>query len=272
MERVIRTDDGCDLFVRVEGTGPPHLLLIHGYPFDGTQWAPLLSSLSNRASLAAADLRGFGGSPLPAGSGMASVRRHADDQNTVLRALGWEKAWIVGLSMGGYVAFEFLRRHRGSVAGLILMDTSPAPDTEAGRKGRRKQRDAIRREGVEILPGLLLEKVLGPTTRSERPPVVEHVREMMLRASPAGAVGALQAMADRPDSRTDLPGIDIPVLIIVGEEDAITPVATAKGMRDAIPGADLVIIPGSGHVTSLEAPREVERAIHGFLQKKTGLL
>ncbi len=157
--------------------------------------------------------------------------------------------------MGGYIAFEFLRRWKDRVRGLVLMDTRAEADTLEAKRARDTAAATAREQGAEAIAETMLPKVLGAPTLAGVPATVERVRAMMAATPVAGMVGALGAMRDRPDSTPLLAELgDVPTLVIVGDEDEVTPAAQARAMADAIPGASLVIIRSAGHIPPLERP------------------
>jgi pimeloyl-ACP methyl ester carboxylesterase len=234
------------------GTGIP-LVLIHGFPHNRTLWAPQLATLRRQYRCIAPDLRGFGESPARP---PYSMDQYADDIAHLLDTLGIERAVIGGLSMGGYITFAFWRRHRERVLGLVLADTRAGADSDEGRQKRRDMIDLARTRGPSAVADAMIEGMLGKTTRRERPELVRSVNAMLASAPVEGVVGALEAMMDRPDSTPTLATIDVPTLIIVGEEDVLTPPAESRAMHAAIPGSQLAIIPAAGHVSNLEQPEE----------------
>lgn len=246
----------------VEGDGPA-LLLVHGFPLDRSIWQHQVATLAGWRRVAP-DLRGMGSSDAPAeGYAMAA---YADDLARLLERLGVRRAVVAGLSMGGYIAFELLRRHPSLVGGLVLCDTKAAADTAEGRKGRDDMIALARQSGAAAIAEKMLPKLLGRSTHQSQPQVVGQVREMIVRSPVAGIVGALRAMKERPDSTPLLAGIDVPTLVVAGEEDELIPVAAAREMAAAIPSASLELIPGAGHVPCLEAPAAVSRVLADFLK------
>ena len=246
------------------GTGGEPLVLLHGYPFDHTMWEPQIRALRRDAKILAPDLRGLGRSELPSGA-PPSMDDHAGDVLAWMDDVGISRATVAGLSMGGYVAFAMWRRARERIAALALLDTKAEADSEEAKRGRLEARRAIEEHGMAgIAPGML-EKVLGRTTRRTRPEVVERVRKMILATSPQGAMAAVDALRERPDSVRDLGSIDVPTVVVVGDEDELTPPPFAKTMADGIPGAKLVTAPKAGHVSSLEAPDVVTSALRELL-------
>jgi YbgC/YbaW family acyl-CoA thioester hydrolase len=253
-----------DVTLAVESRGDgPALLLIHGFPLDRSMWGHQVATLARWRRIAP-DLRGCGFSDAPEqGYSMAA---YASDLVGLLDKLRIERAVIAGLSMGGYVAFELLRRHRERVMGLILMDTRADADTPDGRRGRDALIEVARSQGAAAVGEHLLPRLLGRSTQRTQPQVVEQVREMARRTPVPGIVGALTAMRDRPDSTPNLGAIDVPTLVVVGEEDELTPPALARAMTSAIPLAAMTTIPGAGHLAPLEAPTAVSRVIAEFLE------
>lgn len=214
----------------------------------------------------APDLRGMGASDCPAGE--YSIARYAEDLAALLDQVSSPRATICGLSMGGYIALEFVRRFRHRVDSLILMDTRAEADTAEGRQNRDRMAERARREGVSAATDELVHKLLGPESRSKEKGAVEQLRRMM-RATPlTGFVGALSAMRDRP-SYTDVLGTltGIPTLVVVGEEDGVTPPPVAQAMAHAIPGARLAVVPKAGHLVSMEQPETTTRILGEFLRQ-----
>lgn len=254
--------NGVNLAVDIRGQGPA-LLLIHGYPLDHTLWEHQLAHLDGWLRIAP-DLRGMGQSDAPdLGYSMAT---YADDLLAVLNALGVEKAVLCGLSMGGYVAFEILRRARERVRGLVLMDTRADADSAEGRKGRDVAAAHAREGGAEAIADLMLPKVLARATPGDQPALAAQVRKQMAATPVAGILGALGALKERPDSLPLLPTLEgIPVLVLVGDDDQITPPASAQAMADAIPGARMTVVAGAGHLPPLERPAATTAALAEFL-------
>jgi len=245
---------------RGSGTGPP-VLFIHGFPLDRTVWKHQLDSLTGFHRIAP-DLRGSGKSDAPDLGYSMSI--YAEDLVGILDALGISRVVLCGLSLGGYIGFEFLRRYRERVRGLILVDTRPEADSVEGRKAREGLIARIREQGSIAAAEAMLPRFFTPQVSSE---IIEQVRTAILRTPVAGLVGALAAMRDRPDSTSLLPTLTgIPTLVLVGAEDMITPPSISQAMAAAIPGARLMEIPGAGHLPCVEQPVPTTRAILKFLQ------
>ena len=257
------TVNGVSLAVEVRGKGPA-VLFVHGYPLDRTLWAAQLSGLEGYRVIAP-DLRGLGLSDAPDLG--YSMPTYADDLAALLEALQVDEVVLVGLSMGGYVAFEFLRRHRERVRALVLFDTRADADVPDVRRARDQQSSLAREHGAAAVAEQMLPRMLAPAAAQSTPHVVERVREMMLAAPVAGIAGALAAMRDRSDSSALLATLDdLPTMVVVGEEDVMTPVDLARGMASAIPGARLELVPGAGHLPPIEAPGVVNALLLDFLK------
>jgi 3-oxoadipate enol-lactonase len=240
------------------------VLFVHGFPFDGSMWREALAALPAGWRGLAPDLRGFGGTS-PPGEDAYGMERHAADLVGLLDAEGVGRAVVCGLSMGGYIAFALRRLAPDRVAALILADTRAGPDTEEARRGRYELAQRVLREGRQPVIDGMLPKLLAESTPAARPELVERVEAMMRRAAPAAIAAALHGMAERPDATPDLPRIDVPTLVVVGGEDAITPPAEAEKMASLIPGARLELVPGAGHLTPIEQPESFGRAMAEFL-------
>jgi 3-oxoadipate enol-lactonase len=254
--------NGVSLAVEVRGDGPA-VLFIHGYPLDHTIWTHQIAALEGWCRIAP-DLRGMGRSDAPDLG--YSMETYAADLAELLDLLGASDVVLVGLSMGGYIAFEFLRRWRQRVRGLVLVDTRAEADSPEARANRDAAAATARDQGAAAIAEAMLPKVLGASTRAGAPATVERVRAMMAATPVAGIVGALGAMRERPDSTPLLPGMaGLPTLVIAGDEDELAPPAQARAMADAIPGASLVVIRSAGHLPTLERPTETTDAILGFL-------
>lgn len=256
------TVNGVNLAVDSRGEGRC-VLFIHGYPFDRTLWQYQLSHLEGWRRIAP-DLRGMGLSDAPDLG--YSMTTYADDLAALLDALGVEQAVLCGLSMGGYVAFEFLRRFRHRVLGLVLMDTRAEADTPDGRRARDAQAAQARDRGPEAVAEAMLPHLFAEADPAHSA-AAARARRMIVATPVAGIVGALSAMRDRPDSTDLLPMIDgIPTLVAVGAHDRITPPDRAEAMADAIPGARYEVIAGAGHLPPLERPAETTTLLADFLK------
>ena len=245
------------------GDGIP-VVLIHAVPLNSQMWAGQIDALSSKHRFVTVDLGGFGTSDAPEDESGYTMGEFADQINAVIDEIGAAKVVLVGLSMGGYVAFEFWRRYRDKVAGLVLADTRAEADPPEGKEKRSAQQKQVREQGTEGLIEALTGALLGEKTRTSNPEVVDSTKKAMANP-PAGFVGALEAMKNRIDSTVDLAGIDVPTLIIVGENDGVTPPDAARKIHEHIGDSQLVVIPEVGHLSNLEAPDEFNSALESFL-------
>ena len=245
------------------GRGRP-LVLLHSFPLGADQFVPQLAHVAAGWRFIAPDLGGFG----PTASGMdvpTTMERHAGLVLDLMDQLGIERAGIGGVSMGGYVAMALLRQAPSRVTSLVLADTRATPDTEEGRDARDRMIALVEREGMEGLATEMLPKLLGPTSRRERPAVVATVEGLIRANTVPGIRGALLALKTRPDSRPLLSAIACPTLILCGEEDVPTPPAESEAMHAAIPHSRYVLLPAAGHLSNLEVPERFNDALAEFL-------
>jgi pimeloyl-ACP methyl ester carboxylesterase len=258
---VIALCDGIEIGYDDVGTGMP-VAFIHGFPHNRTLWAPQVSALVDRARCIAPDLRGFGESSR---HGPFTIDQFADDVATLLRTLGIERTVIAGLSMGGYVALAFWRRHRAMVRALVLADTRAGADSEETRAKRLSLIDLARSRGSDAVADGQIVGMIGKSTREKRPALIDEVHRMLASAPVDGICGALDAMLGRIDSTPTLATIDVPTLIVVGAEDVLTPVSESEILRDAIHGSRLEVIEQAGHVSNLERPSAFNHVLSEFL-------
>lgn len=243
------------------GDGTP-VLLLHAFPLSSAMWEPQIESLRDRFRFIAPDLTGFGGSDAPEDG--YSMEKWAGEVQGLLDELALDSVVLVGLSMGGYLAFECLRRFPERFSALVLADTKAEADPPEGIEKRTKQQGMVRDGQRDELIGALVGALLGEPTTSKKPDVVEKVKTLMDNP-PAGFIGALEAMKNRPDSTGELAGVKVPTLIIVGENDGVTPPDASRKMHEHISGSTLVVIPEAGHLSNLEAPEAFNGALAEFL-------
>jgi len=262
---VKRVSVGGDSFaVQDEGRGPP-VLLVHGFPLDHTMWAAQVEALAPHHRVIVPDLRGFGASVVTPGK--VTMSRMAEDLAALLDTLGvTEPVTFAGFSMGGYVGWPFLRSQRRRVARLVLCDTRAVADTAEAAQGRLAMADKLEAEGAAVAADAMLPKLLAPGRAERDPALARRVREVILATDPRGIAAAQRGMAERTDARADLPLLGLPVLVIVGEHDAISTRGEMSALAAEIPGARLVEVSGAGHTTPMEAPAAVTAALLEFLR------
>jgi pimeloyl-ACP methyl ester carboxylesterase len=254
------------LAVVEQGQGVP-LLLVHGFPLDHSMWEFQIRELAGHCRVIAPDLPGFGASS-PLTREVQRMEDFADALAGLLDQLGvTEPIVFCGLSMGGYIAWQFWRRHTSRLRGLILCDTRAAADAPEVAEQRRVNAERVLREGPGFFAQMMLGRLFAPRNAQESSPIFTKIRDVMLATPPQSIAAALRGMAERPDARGWLPEIHLPCLIIVGEEDALSPPAEMQQIANAIPGAQMVTIPSAGHLAPLEHPQAVNAAIREFLRQ-----
>jgi pimeloyl-ACP methyl ester carboxylesterase len=247
------------------GSGSPVLLLVHGFPLNRSMWEPQLGTLRERARVIVPDLRGFGASE-SGPPGPLTMDQHADDLAALLDVLEVrEPVVFCGLSMGGYIAFPFWKRHRERVAAFVLADTRATPDGAEERERRLAMADEVERSGsAQAALDLMLPRLFAPSLW-QGAPARELVRAMVASTAARSIADGARGVAARPDSLDVLPGMDVPSLVIVGEHDLITPPAESTRMVERLPNARLEVIPQAGHMANFENTDAFNEALAGFL-------
>jgi 3-oxoadipate enol-lactonase len=260
MERV-RSGD-ADIVYKIQGNGPP-VVLLHPFPSHHEFWNPVAPALNSRYRLITPDLRGHGDSEI--GEGPALMSKHAHDIARVMDAAGVGKATFIVCSIGGYISFEFWRRFRERVSALALCSSRPQADTAEGRANRLKAAADVLEQGTEPFIESMIPKLMGRTTVGTRPDLVDGARRMMRKMSPQDISLVLRGMAERPDSVGDLKTINVPTLIVMGEEDVLSTGPDGELMRQNIAGSQLKVIPKAGHYAPWEQPEPVGKLLRQFL-------
>ena len=254
------------------GAGEPCVLL-HAFPLSADMWRPQLEAPPPGWRMIAPDLRGFRGVSSGQDStpvGRVTMDDYARDVIALLDQLQLDRAVVGGCSMGGYVTFAVRRLAPARVRAVVLANTRPQADSDEGRAKRGEMLALLEREGPAGVAREMLPKLLGRTSHDSRPDVVAHVRRLV-EANPADAIGAaIGALRDRPDSTPLLPSIDVPALVIVGDEDTLIPREAADQMFDALPDAQLCVIGDAGHLSNLEVPAVFKQALWSFLRVGVG--
>jgi len=240
------------------------VVLLHGFPLDRGMWASQVAAISARYRVHAIDTFGFGNCPLPGeGWGVESMA-DAVAAWAVARSIPTPLV-VCGLSMGGYVALAFARRHANHLRALVLADTRAEPDSAAAMAARNAAIAVVEAHGSAAQVEAMLPKVLGATTHAHRPGVVSEFRRTGQSQDKAAVVAGLVALRDRPDARPGLAAINVPTLVVVGDEDTLTPPADAAALAAGVRGAKLVVLPGAGHLSNLETPDAFNAAVLDFL-------
>jgi 3-oxoadipate enol-lactonase len=258
----VRSGD-AEIYYWMLGEGAP-VVLLHPFPAHHEFWLPVAEPLAARFRFILPDLRGHGDSE--AGDGPATMAKHAADLARVMDDAEVGRAPLIGVSIGGYVLFEFWRKSRGRVAALGLCNTKAPADSAEARAGRLQAANDVLERGTEPFFESMIPRLLGKTTREARPDLVAGALRMLRKMSPLGVAQVQRGMAERHDSVDTLKTINVPVLLITGEEDILTGVNEAELMRQHIPGSQMRVIPKAGHYSPWEQPEEVMRLLRSFLE------
>jgi 3-oxoadipate enol-lactonase len=244
------------------GDGPP-VVLLHPFPANHEFWLPVAEALATRYRLVLPDLRGHGESGV--GEGPATMEKHAADIARVMDDANVGAAPLIGVSIGGYALFEFWRKHRGRVAALALCNTKAPADSPEARAGRLQAANDVLERGTEPFFASMIPKLMGKTTREMRPDLVDGALRMMRKMSPEGVAQVQRGMAARPDSRDTLKTINVPTMLVTGDEDLMTGVNEAEFIRQQIPGSQLCVIPKAGHYSPWEQAEDATKILRVFL-------
>lgn len=256
---LFRSGDAQILY-EVAGNGPD-VVLLHPFPLNHHFWDSVTPQLSTRYRVIVPDVRAHGDSEL--GEGPATMQKLADDLSKLCRQESISKAFFVGVSIGGYLLFEFWRRYRDQVAALVLANTRPGAETSQGKANRLQLADRVLHEGRDSFIAEMLSKLLSQTTRTNRPDIVDAARKMMQSMSADDIAGVQRGMAERPDSVATLATINVPTLLIAGGEDSI-PLSEFELMRQQISGSRLQVVSQAGHYAALEKPAEFGGLLRTF--------
>ena len=254
----------AEIAYRVLGEGSP-VFLLHPFPVNHEFWLPVAQALSTRYRVILPDLRGHGGSGV--GEGPATMEKHAADIARVMDDVGIGRAPLVGCSIGGYALFEFWRRHRGRVTALGLFNTKAPADSAEARAGRLQAANDVVERGTEPFFESMVPRLLGKSTRELRPDLVEGALRMMRKMSPEDVAQVQRGMAARPDSVDILKTINVPTVLVTGDEDILTGLNEAELMRQHISGSQLRVIPKAGHYSPWEQPEEAGKLLRQFLER-----
>lgn len=253
----LRSDDAV-LHYEVTGKGPD-IVLLHPFPLNHHFWDAVVPTLNTRYRVVTPDLRAHGASE--AGDGPVTMSKLAADLERLCRELEITRAIFVGVSIGGYALFEFWRQHRERVSAMVLSNTRAGAETEEGKANRLRIAEQVLQEGTDSFIEDMLTKLLGPTTRSNRPDIVDAARRMMQQMSPQDIAAVQRGMAERPDSIPTLASINVPAMVIVGADEAR---GEAELMRDRITGSKLFVVEKAGHYAGMEQPEEYARILRQF--------
>jgi 3-oxoadipate enol-lactonase len=240
------------------------VVFVHGFPFSQAMWHRQLPAVASEFRAIAYDVRGLGESSV--GDGQYTIEGHVDDLIALLDDLEITRAVVVGLSMGGYIAFRALERNLPRFCGAILCDTRSEGDSSEGRLGRALGVAEVKRGGSSAYADGFVKKIFAAGSEARVPEEISLIHGIISRTPPLAIAGTLLALAARTDTTASLGKFSIPMLILVGEQDVITPPEASRSMHQKIPGSTLQIIPDAAHMSPLENPATVNTAIMNFLR------
>jgi 3-oxoadipate enol-lactonase len=255
-------NNGARIVYRVLGEGPP-VVLLHPFPVHHEFWLPVAETLAQRNRVIFPDLRGHGDSEV--GAGPATMDKHATDIARMMDDAEVGRAPLVGVSIGGYALFEFWRKYRGRVAALGLLNTKAPADLPEARAARLHVANDVIERGTEPFFETMIPRLLGKSTREARPDLIGGVLRMMRKMSPEDVAQVQRGMADRLDSVATLKTIDVPTLVVTGDEDVLTGANEAELMQQYLPHSQLRVIPKAGHYSAWEQPEETGKLLRQFL-------
>ncbi len=241
------------------------VVFVHGFPFSHAMWDDQLEAAGIRYRAIAYDVRGHGQSDV--GDGQYTIEGHVDDLLALMEALKLDRPVVAGLSMGGYIVLRALERAQERFRAAVLCDTRSDADGNESKLRRFSVVDSIKRIGAEAFAREFVKSIFTPGTAQQSPDAVAKIQRVIARTTPLSIAGTQLALASRTDTTASLAGLRLPVLILVGEKDLITPVAAAQAMKERIPNAELEIVPGAAHMSNLENPPFFNERLLAFLQR-----
>jgi pimeloyl-ACP methyl ester carboxylesterase len=256
------TSNGTNISYTDEGHGVP-LLFVHGFPLSRGAWQKQVDMLRSSYRVIAPDLRGFGESDT--GTGVTTMAQFAEDLHALLQERTTGPVILISHSMGGYVSFAFLRQYPALVRGLVLVGTKAGADSAEGAATRRATAEKVQKEGIQPVVNAMAPKMLAAGNQDAT--MAAQVRGLMTPSKPAGVIGALLGMAERPDSTPDLAKISVPTLIITGADDILIPPTESEALQHGIPNSQLNIIPNAGHLVAFEQPDKFNHILTEWLPR-----
>ena len=243
----------------------PSVTFIHGFPFSHAMWKPQIEAAGRFCRTLAYDVRGHGESDI--GDGQYTIESHVDDLIALLDHLSIARTVAGGLSMGGYITLRALERYPERFAAAVLCDTKSEADSNEAKLKRAAGMVSVKREGAAAYADAMIKDLFAPESYTRTPDAIKLIRTMIAGTSPLSIAGTLLALAARTDTTPSLARIAVPVLILGGDQDAISPPPILTAMRDRIPGSELHIVPHAGHVSNLENAAFFNDKLVGFLSR-----
>ncbi len=243
--------------------GTPVIIFIHGFPFNKSMWNLQVKELKDNYRVISYDIRGHGNSD--AGNGDFSIELFVKDLLSLMDALKIDKTVLCGLSMGGYIALKAIENHPERFDALILSDTHCIADTSEVKEKRMKAIESIRNSGIEKYADESIKNLFAPESFTTREEEIAVVRKMIVKTAKESLCKTLLALSVRKETCSKLAEIKVPVLIMVGKEDKITPPAAAQLMHEKIKNSFLNIIEHAGHLSNLENPGDFNEHLKKFV-------
>jgi len=259
--------NGCNLYYSASGDtqGTP-VLFVHGFPFSHQMWRPQMEAVAAAGFRGIAyDVRGHGLSDV--GDGQYTIESHVDDLLALMDHLKLARTIVAGLSMGGYITLRALEREPARFAGVVLCDTRSEPDTDEARVRRAASVKAVKAEGSAAYADGYVRQMFAPSTFTGNPSVVETIRSIIAGTPPLSIAGTLLALAARTDTTRSLAAVAIPALILVGDQDTVTPLSSAQALHAGIRGSELHVVPGAAHMSNMENPAFFNEKLVTFLRR-----
>lgn len=266
MRHVLRLGSRELSYIDAGESGGRALFLLHAFPLTAEMWRPQLSAVPHGWRAIAPDFAGLGHSN-DTDSEAPRLDEYANDTVAIMDSLGVERAVVAGVSLGGYVALALARIAPSRLAGLVLSNTRATADTDEAREGRARTLRTLEEGGTAAVAAAMLPRLLGATTRRDRPGLADDVRVMIGDNPASGVRRAIVRLRDRPDATSVLPAIEVPTLVIAGEDDELVPSEVSAQLAAGIRGARLERIAGAGHLSNLEQPDAWNRALARFLAR-----
>jgi pimeloyl-ACP methyl ester carboxylesterase len=256
-----------NLTVSYSDHGPddaPVIIFIHGFPLNKSMWDRQVEALKENYRVIAYDIRGHGNSD--PGIDEFFIELFVNDLLRFMEKLGIEKSILCGLSLGGYIALNAVLKYPDRFDGLILNDTQCIADTSEIKENRCLAIISIMKNGVEQYADEIIENLFARESFTKNKNEIIAVKEMIIGTPKQSLCNTLHALAERKETCDQLPEINIPVLIMVGKEDKITPIAAARQMHEKILNSKLQIIQHAGHLSNLENPTAFTTHLVKFLE------
>jgi len=248
------------------GIGKIPVVFLHGFPFNKSMWDNQLETFKETHRFISLDFRSFGQSTND--DSLLSVDLLADDLIQFLNALNFKRVIICGLSMGGFVALNAIKRFPERFAALILCDTNCVADTSKQKEKRAETIKVIEKNGISKFAAMFLDSLFHDDTYSSKKEVVKKINGDIVANTPEVIIDGLKALAKREEMCSVLDKINVPTLIICGREDEVTPLVQSEFMNNHIKNSSLKVIENAGHLSNLEQSEAFNAELLEFLSSE----